>query len=228
MKLLVVPDIHGRSELLPTKEEMELCDKCILLGDYFDSFDIQGQEQLTTFKLVLLLINEYPDKVEALIGNHELHYLYLSRLGEFKCSGFNPQWALKFHLALRDNRHKFKFAWQYGEHLFTHAGMQIQVYDALFKRFPQFKAEVEEGKMNIADIINGCEIPEFFYIGKENGGCDLFSGIFWTRPKQLNNNLIPNYIQHVGHTVVSSISKSELQKEGVYYYDGLGKIFIDI
>ena len=119
-------------------------------------------------------------------------------------------------------------AWQYNNHLFTHAGVTTKVVDALNKRHPRAYQDVLNGDMQLVELINGTEIDELFYIGKINGGHDPFSGIFWVRPSQLDKYQLKGYIQHVGHTDIEGIDDKHLDSKTLNYYDGLGKYIIEI
>ena len=48
MKTVVIGDIHGRS-IWKLIVNIENPDRIIFIGDYFDSFNIKGEEQLNNF-----------------------------------------------------------------------------------------------------------------------------------------------------------------------------------
>ena len=52
MKTVVIGDIHGRS-VWKLIVNMEKPDKVIFIGDYFDSFDIKGVDQLSNFQDII-------------------------------------------------------------------------------------------------------------------------------------------------------------------------------
>lgn len=58
MKTVVIGDIHGRS-IWKLIVNIENPDRIIFIGDYFDSFNIKGEEQLNNF----LDIIEYKNQV---------------------------------------------------------------------------------------------------------------------------------------------------------------------
>ena len=57
MKTVVIGDVHGRSlwKLIVNQENP---DRVIFIGDYFDSFEISGVEQIQNFKEII----EYKEK----------------------------------------------------------------------------------------------------------------------------------------------------------------------
>ena len=79
MKILVLPDVHGRSfwrkpcQDITTKRRY---DKIIFLGDYLDPYtfeDISVEEAIDQFKDILLFAKDNP-KVVMLLGNHDMPY----------------------------------------------------------------------------------------------------------------------------------------------------------
>ena len=80
MKILVIPDIHGRRFWKrPVERYIDKVDKIVFLGDYFDPYQDEGIEYewndiLTNFNEIIDLKNSNPDKVVLLLGNHDFHY----------------------------------------------------------------------------------------------------------------------------------------------------------
>lgn len=80
MKVLIVPDVHGRSfweDVLPFVNSDEY-NKIIFLGDYLDPYyndKISGKQAYKTFLKILDLKKAHPDKIVLLLGNHDLGYL---------------------------------------------------------------------------------------------------------------------------------------------------------
>jgi len=80
VKHLVVSDLHGISFESIYEEKTSLnkdIDKIVLLGDYFDStnMEITGEVQLERFER-LLKLKEIDSRIELLLGNHDAVYLY--------------------------------------------------------------------------------------------------------------------------------------------------------
>ena len=53
MKTIIIGDIHGRSVWKQIVEKEQDAHKIVFLGDYFDSFDIKGVEQLHNFNEII-------------------------------------------------------------------------------------------------------------------------------------------------------------------------------
>ena len=68
MKIVVIADIHGRN--LWKKQVEENADLYIFLGDYFDSFNIKGEDQIKNFLEIKEFYENNKDKVILLAGNH--------------------------------------------------------------------------------------------------------------------------------------------------------------
>lgn len=73
-KTVFIGDIHGRTiwKRIVKKEGQEC--KYIFIGDYFDSFDIPGIDQIHNFKEICEFKRENKDNVILLIGNHIFDY----------------------------------------------------------------------------------------------------------------------------------------------------------
>ena len=82
-KIAVVPDVHGKSFWKKAKEEIDSLDEVIFLGDYLDSYTFKGlmnrDIELNNFLEILDFKREYPEKINLLLGNHDIGYLL--RLG---------------------------------------------------------------------------------------------------------------------------------------------------
>ena len=100
MKTLVLGDQHGRSNW-KLAVHLENPDRVVFMGDYFDSFDISGVEQIQNFKEIIeyketAFTNagkdeQHKTKVVLLIGNHDHHYF--PEIGNTGTSGFQNKIA---------------------------------------------------------------------------------------------------------------------------------------
>src|SRR5689334_6502910 len=119
MKIITVPDLHGK-ESWSTLDPAEY-DKIIFLGDYVDSKgDFSDREELTNLERIIEFKLRYPNKVELLIGNHDLHYLHFPF---YRASSFNVSIQPVLTALFTRNRDCFSYAFQMGSHLWTHAGV---------------------------------------------------------------------------------------------------------
>jgi len=238
MKTVVIGDIHGRSvwKLIVNQENP---DRVIFIGDYFDSFDITGVEQLHNFKDII----EYKEtgfknsgqddqrKVEVvmLIGNHDYHYF--PEIGDQNYSGYQGRIAPSISQVIDENRHHLRMAYQMDEFLFSHAGVSSIFMDKAFDDEYGWKTE------NIAMDLNEMfkfkpktfEFAKFCDPTRINNpyGDDVQQSSIWIRPKSLMkanyDTLRKEVIQVVGHTQVEKIDKKGGATGGRYYFiDCLG------
>jgi len=234
MKILTIFDPHGQSNYIPTDEEIEAVDKVVFGGDYWDSFTIHPSTQIRIFQKIIKIKEKYGDKIELILGNHDVQYLYNDWVSKLKCSGFSSEYFVRINVMMKHHKDMYVNAWQYTNpdtnevHLFTHAGVTTFITDALNERYPDAYQDVLDGNMELSELLNGTQMDELYYIGKINGGHDPYSGIFWVRPSQLDKYQIEGYTQHVGHTHIDGVLDKYLESKTLNYYDGLGKHVIEI
>ena len=121
MKIIAIGDIHGRRAWKDIVMEHE-CDKVVFVGDYFDSFYIDGNTQLNNFLDIIEYKKANPGKVRLLLGNHDFHYLP-GVFGSY--SGYNAVFSGQFREKLNDAiRHRLiKICWFKDGIMFSHAGI---------------------------------------------------------------------------------------------------------
>lgn len=124
-KILIVPDVHGRSFWHKAKEIIDEVDYVVFLGDYLDPYPHEGitfDDAIEELGSILEFKEKYSDKVTLLVGNHDMHYI----VREFMdCSRLNEDYRLTMHDFFMNNIDKFQLVHEIGNYLFSHAG----VYD---------------------------------------------------------------------------------------------------
>ena len=231
MKILAIGDIHGKDiwksiEDIPyllnvgTAVEFDF-DKYIFLGDYTDAFDKTGDVIRENLIDIINFKKMYPDKVELLLGNHDLQYMFSNKT--HGCSGFNSLFYFDLHEIFNKNRDLFKVAFQYKNWIFSHAGVNEFWYE---HEFP-YKSS------NIADDLNNAfleKVNSLFDVSFYRGGFKQFAGPFWADMTEMINEPLPAYHQVVGHTRVTDIFTHEKDKDtSVTFIDCLDnnkKVFI--
>ncbi len=219
MKVVVIPDVHGKSTW---KEAFHIeADLFVFLGDYVDSFDTKGEDILSNLEEILFIKKTMPDKVVLLLGNHDIGYMYHPF---FRCSGFRPEMLDSLKIIFNENQDEFKVAHQIGNHLFTHAGVSRN----WFKKWGKILEEYQEyGNLaEVFNILNQTHLRDILHeVGARRGG-DRYDhgGITWADKMETYDNLIPNYVQIVGHSKVSEIKTYEFNNNSkIYYTDCLDK-----
>ena len=101
MKTIIIGDIHGRDTWKQIVEQEQDAHRIVFLGDYFDSFDIKGVEQLHNFNEIIKFKQDTNQDVRLLFGNHDYHYMPgFSGIGY---SGYQPAMAYQFREAISQN-----------------------------------------------------------------------------------------------------------------------------
>ena len=124
MRILVIPDTHGRTfwkDVIKT-HPIEDFDKVVFLGDYVDPYSsfepISVEDTIQNFKEIVEFKKQNMDKVVLLLGNHDFYYF-------FKIPG-NSRYSRLRHLDYEEifekNRNLFVIAYETDGTLFSHAG----------------------------------------------------------------------------------------------------------
>jgi len=222
MKTVVLGDTHGRSNWKLAIHQEEPVDRVIFIGDYFDSFDIPGIEQIDNFKQIIRYKENNPQvKVVLLIGNHDYHYF--PEIGYNGTSGYQSRIALSITQVIDENRHHLQMAYGFDKYLFTHAGVSPTFMDGEFG---------DEGwiKENVVSQLNDLfkyKPKSFEFNGVDAYGDNTYQTPIWIRPgslmsvnKKHKKGLKKDYIQVVGHTAMRRIDLEGSDKftGGRYYF----------
>lgn len=216
MKTVVIGDIHGRS-IWKLITHLENPDRVIFIGDYFDSFEISGVEQIQNFKEIVEYKKTSGKEVILLTGNHDHHYF--PEIGYTGTSGFQRGIAPSIMQVVDENREYLQMAYQFNEFLFTHAGVSSVFMDETFG-VGGWKVET------IVDSLNELfkyKPKSFEFNGLDPYGDDEYQTPIWIRPRSLmkanRNTLRTRVVQVVGHTEVKKLDLIGSQKAagGRYY-----------
>lgn len=223
MKILSVPDIHGRHEALQNaidRFEKEKYDLIVLTGDYVDSYNRTDEDIFRTVKLILDLKEKYPTKVILLLGNHDISYRYYP---QFMCSGFRLHNQQVLTALFTNNKQHFQIAYQIGDFLFTHAGIckgWYRKYEPVINKHYQLLGIDKADRFgNLGLVLNSIHNSEDFVIlhevGVPRGGMTYdIGGLTWCDQKEMENyGPLPGYKQIVGHTPQVKINTFEVSDE---------------
>ena len=221
MKTLVLGDTHGRSvwKLIAQKE---MPNRIIFIGDYFDSFDIPGLDQIHNFKEIVHYKETNPQvEVVMLIGNHDYHYF--PEIGDTGTSGFQRNLFFSISQVINENRHHLQMAYQLDEFLFTHAGVSSVFMDESFGA-DGWKVETIAEQLN--DLFK-YKPKTFEFNGMNPYGDDIYQTPIWIRPHSLMKvnyeTLRKKVVQVVGHTGVTQIDAGGKATGNRYWFiDALG------
>ncbi len=132
-RILVVPDIHGRSFWRePVLKYLGSVDRIVFLGDYLDPYpdeglDITPEQALHSLMDIIKLKKENTEKVILLKGNHDQHYSSKAFHNSSRASRCDIQNYKKYNNVF--NEHKGLFQLAYLErtnditYVFSHAGL---------------------------------------------------------------------------------------------------------
>ena len=219
MKILVIPDIHGRQFWKLYVDKIDNYDKIVFLGDYVDPYgpeNISENDAITNFIDIIEFKKKFPSKVVLLLGNHDLHYAstlfyQYAAGGRISIKYFNDIKQLFI-----DNHILFQIAYDTPDILFTHAGFIKEWAD----------------KYNInptADALNSfwdkndlsC-FTDISYIrgGNSNAGSCVWSDVSEKMQYDENNKLINitgvDKYQIFGHTL--QINLDDYKKQGIWSF----------
>lgn len=124
-KIIIVPDVHGRTFWRLAKEKINEIDRVVFLGDYLDPYpveDISPEKAIEELKKIINFKKEFSEKVILLIGNHDYHYMNLLK-EIFPCSRYDFKNAQKIEQIFNDNQELFQVLYKEGKYLFSHAGV---------------------------------------------------------------------------------------------------------
>jgi len=225
MKTVVIGDVHGRS-LWKLIVHQENPDRVIFIGDYFDSFDIKGVDQLNNFLDIIEYKKSSGKEVIMLIGNHDYHYF--PEVGENGTSGYQKMFSYQISPVLDSNREYLQMAYQMDEFLFSHAGISSAFLDSVFG-INGWKTETIVEQINELFKYK----PLSFQFGmavsiKKMSFLDPYGdneeqSPIWIRPRSLmsanRNTLRKQVIQIVGHTQVKKLDiEGAMKAAGGRYY----------
>lgn len=248
-KNIYIGDIHGRDVWKQIVEEHENADNIVFIGDYFDSFDVDGLTQLRNAQDIIEFKKfqelDPSKKVYLLIGNHDIHY-WPGIKDRGGTSGFQPTMMFQFEQFFRENEDMFQMAVSLGtiinRRLCTHAGVS-----AKFLKDVGYWTYDYEDESHVAEFLNDLfkyKPNEFTFTAYSDRAMGFVDGYgdnedqspIWIRPKSLqrankNEDIKKMYVQIVGHTQQNSIDIKGKTTGGKYYYIdtlGVGEYLIEI
>jgi hypothetical protein len=212
MKIIAIGDVHGRDHWKYVIE-IHNFDKLVLLGDYFDSFDVSAQEQIKNFQEIIAYKEAYPDKVILLIGNHDFHYLPVARSVNEAYSGYQDKYAYQISFLLQEHMNLLQMCYKWEEYLFTHAGVTNT-----WLRNVGYKGE--EIDVFINELFRN-KPSSFFFSGSDPYGDNVTQSPIWVRPGSLKKNAFDyeHLKQVVGHT---QMRKLEIVADRYFFIDTMG------
>lgn len=209
MKILVYPDIHGNKDWKDImSSKINEVDKVIFLGDYVDSFkeEERGEASAKNLEDIIAFAKQRKDKVQLLVGNHDLSYCSFNGGANPHISGHQMFEIERFNEIFKTNKKWFKVAVKYGKWIFSHAGFTKSWYNTAKAWFTVCQPEIKapNGAMNLANWLwktNFCGHLDFSDHDWSGFGNSNVQGPLWVRPAPAFDDAYYKY-QVVGHTEV--------------------------
>ncbi len=213
MKNVLIGDLHGISDWRSILE-FEKPDRCVFVGDYFDSFDISAAEQIYNFERIIEWKNNNTNtEVILLIGNHDYHYFAGMPHGNTK--GFQSNLYHTIQYVIEENRHHMQMAYQFDNVICSHAGIGLT----------WLERNGWDGHTPIVEYVNDVwkyKPNSFHTCGYDPYGDSMGETPIWIRPRSLMKDWSPEYrkayIQVVGHTGRNSIDIKGKSTGGRFYF----------
>jgi hypothetical protein len=221
MKTIVLGDTHGRSNWKLAIHQ-DNPNRVIFIGDYFDSYEISGVEQIDNFKQIIQYKENNPQvEVIMLIGNHDHHYF--PEIGYTGTSGYQSGVGHSITQVIDENRHHLQMAYGFEDYLFTHAGVSPVFMDQVFGT----DGWNEESVIVDLNELFRYKPRAFLFNGLDSSGDSQTQTPIWIRPgslmsvnKKHKKGLKKDYIQIVGHTQMNKLDLvgSDKFTGGRYYF----------
>lgn len=202
MKTLVIWDLHWLNvwkELI----KKDNYDKVIFLWDYVDSFIVPSEDILQNLKDIIQYKKDNLDKVELLLGNHDIQYMYTWN----RCSWYRANYSWELHLIFMTNKNLFKICHQEWKYLFSHAGFTKEyeeyVYEETNKEVFKFTSYDSYNKLidtRYQSLLFNCWVARW---GHYKAGSMLWADKSETK----HRGKLIDFIQVVWHTPVKSIER---------------------
>lgn len=236
MKLLVVPDIHGRTFWKDVIQYIETdeYDKIIFLGDYLDPYQHEKISDINAFNNFIEILNlkkSNPEKIILLMGNHDLGYLDNNICECRKMYEFEDEIKSIF----LDEKHNFDITYKVNSNdkiiLFSHAGFSRTFVNILKENFMDddewacidtlnewFHQDMNKHVKKVYQLLGFC--------GRERGGYHPTGSCVWEDVFETtcSESCLENTIQIFGHTSLS-VPKFTSQKETMNCIDSQ-RVFI--
>lgn len=228
MKILSIPDVHGVTSRWNKPNLLRKdWDKIVFTGDYTDvvrGHEVDDEEMIRNLELIILYKRSNPNKVELLLGNHDIQYFF--RDGEkFSCSRYNPSIRRELHNMFFANRRLFSIAFQEDNFLWTHAGVTA----GWIKENAEAMTSCGflPGTNNYAGALNNMMNTRYndllHAVSAYRGGSAKWGGPTWADKMETEQSMIDGIRQIVGHTPVEDLKFKGGNRGGIVYTDCLGE-----
>jgi hypothetical protein len=187
MKILIVPDVHGRDFWIEPCSHIDEFDKVIFLGDYHDPYPFQVSAEKSRHMLrdIVAFVENNKDKVICLLGNHDANYIYYPTSNRFD----------KFHQKeIRNllNKLDLQLAYKEDNYIFSHSGI--------------LPGWLKFNNLTLEDVLNNnVRESALMQISPNRGGDDNYGSCIWGDASEYRfSKKLPDYYQIFGHSQLQS------------------------
>lgn len=206
-KILIIPDIHGRSFWRKAIEAEEY-QHVVFLGDYLDPYAYEGldfQDGMRQLADVIAYKHAHPDTTTLLLGNHDLAYLFPL---ELMTSRYNDWYEDIARTLLREHLDCFQMACALKitgkTYLFSHAGIHpgwVRRHIGLWgeiKSYDMFASRCTE-LLRQKDMTFVAALGE---VSRHRGGEHEFGSMIWADVNEFQETYSPpgDIYQIFGHS----------------------------
>lgn len=193
MKILILPDIHGRDFWKEPCQHIDEFDKVICLGDYHDPYPFQVSQNTSRHMLrdeFVPFVEANRDKFICLFGNHDGNYL----VGDM---ADRVDWRHRDEILNLLERLNLQLIYEQDGYLFSHAGV--------LPRWIEDNFETEEGKTEL-DIVKSLNNVDFsdsalLAVSPYRGGYSSAGSCVWGDVREYNDAYqFKEWYQIFGHT----------------------------
>lgn len=220
MKIIAVGDVHGRRFWEEVAEKEDNWNRFVLIGDYFDSWDISNEDQIVNFQDIMKFKESNIDKVVCLIGNHDEHYFPF--MGNSGTSGYQGNHSIVLGHLLMTYLPNMQVAHSEGNLLFSHAGIgETWLENNRYDELEEVEYTADSISQRVEDIWKFKPLKFKFGAGFDPTiserlsptGDNIGQTPLWIRPQSLKrdskNIAKSGVIQVVGHTTMDGIVNLE-------------------
>jgi hypothetical protein len=231
MKILVIPDLHGKNIWEKAVAHTDW-DHVVFLGDYVDAWKEDDSTIVNNLVKIIRYKTENYARTTLLKGNHDAQYIFLEDR-RWSCSGFRQSYALKLNLIFRNNIKLFRLAKIIDNFLFTHAGIHTNWYEKnfkyIYKDFPIDHLPIDE-QIHMIEQTHYEGI--FAEVGVSRGGSYGVGSLLWAdwsdfkkKEDVYTNNSLTQIVGHsrVGRPIQKTIKKNDSSVDtlNIWFTDSL-------
>jgi len=210
-RIVAYGDLHGSNAWKTV--DPEVWDSIVFLGDYVDQrlAHIRDSDVITNLCDLIAFKRAHMDKVELLLGNHDLQYMFPEK--SLKLAGYyNPAIADSLTMLFQKNKKLFSVGLQAMNLLFSHAGITSG-----------WLSQNNIANTNITNTLNELYLKEddaLFQVSSKYGGDRVFGSPMWAHEQDIWNSGIPaNYHQIVGHHIVPIAKRVPFADSSITFID---------